>query len=105
VFQSRTPISSLNPRMSVRQISEEGCWSISEQRPAGSAKRGDIDAILKDVVGLSPIIKDSDPHEFPRGQRRVSSIARAHGAAAGLLVRDEADLGAGLRRQVRSSSC
>jgi microcin C transport system ATP-binding protein len=85
VFQD--PYSSLNPRMSVRQIIEEG---LHIHQPAMNEveRQLAVDAILRDV-GLSPDMKDRYPHEFSGGQRQRISIARAMVLQPKLVVLDE----------------
>lgn len=73
VFQD--PFSSLNPRMTIRQIIGEG---LGVHFPELSDAQLDdkIDEILHDV-GLSPDMKSRFAHEFSGGQRQRISIARA----------------------------
>lgn len=85
VFQD--PYSSLNPRMRVRQIIEEGMlvhWP--DKKPA--EREAEIDQILQEV-GLPLEVKDRYPHEFSGGQRQRISIARAMVLKPALVVLDE----------------
>jgi microcin C transport system ATP-binding protein len=85
VFQD--PYSSLNPRMRVRQIIEEGLFvHYPDKSPA--AREEEIEQILKEV-GLPPEAKDRYPHEFSGGQRQRISIARAMALKPSLVVLDE----------------
>ncbi len=73
VFQD--PISSLNPRLSVRQIVEEG---LIVNDIGGNARERDarVRGALADV-GLDPNTLNRFPHEFSGGQRQRIAIARA----------------------------
>jgi microcin C transport system ATP-binding protein len=85
VFQD--PFSSLNPRMTVRQIIEEGLLVHYPQKPLAERDQ-DIDTILADV-GLSAAMKERYPHEFSGGQRQRISIARAMVLRPRFVVLDE----------------
>ena len=85
VFQD--PYSSLNPRMRVRQIIEEGMLVHYPQKTEAE-REAEIDQILKEV-GLATEIKDRYPHEFSGGQRQRISIARAMVLKPSLVVLDE----------------
>ena len=73
VFQD--PFASLNPRLSVRQIIEEG---LVVNGIGGNSRERDqrIRRALADV-GLDPNTLNRFPHEFSGGQRQRIAIARA----------------------------
>ncbi|BBP04558.1 ABC transporter ATP-binding protein [Sulfuriferula plumbiphila] len=85
VFQD--PYSSLNPRMRVVEILEEGMMALGVE-PAAGARRKAL-ARLLDQVGLAQTALHRYPHEFSGGQRQRIAIARALAVRPRLIVCDE----------------
>jgi len=85
IFQD--PFGSLNPRMSVGEIIEEGLkvHRIEEDRK----QRENLIIDVLNQVGLENEVKDRYPHEFSGGQRQRIAIARAIVLKPKLVVLDE----------------
>ncbi len=85
IFQD--PFSSMNPRMTVANILEEGMSAQGIARGPGERPRR-VDALLEQV-GLPAAAKHRYPHEFSGGQRQRICIARTLAVKPRLIICDE----------------
>ena len=85
IFQD--PFASLNPRMRVFDVLEEGLLALRPELDAPTRRRN-LEALV-DQVGLRRDALDRYPHEFSGGQRQRIAIARALAVQPRLIVCDE----------------
>jgi peptide/nickel transport system ATP-binding protein len=85
IFQD--PFASLNPRMRVLDVLDEGLAALQPGLDTGERRRR-IDELV-DRVGLRRDALDRFPHEFSGGQRQRIAIARALAVQPRLIVCDE----------------
>jgi peptide/nickel transport system ATP-binding protein len=85
IFQD--PFASLNPRMRVFELLEEGLQALHPQMDAAARRKRIED--LSERVGLRRDALERFPHEFSGGQRQRIAIARALAVQPKLVVCDE----------------
>jgi peptide/nickel transport system ATP-binding protein len=85
IFQD--PFSSLNPRLRVAELLEEGVAALRPDIDAAGRRRRVAELVER--VGLRSSALDRYPHEFSGGQRQRIAIARALAVEPRLIVCDE----------------
>ncbi|GBE11264.1 oligopeptide transport ATP-binding protein OppD [bacterium BMS3Bbin12] len=86
IFQD--PFSSMNPRMMIGDIVEEGMVALGLVTDR-DARRARVEELLGQVGGLPARARERYPHEFSGGQRQRICIARALAVDPKLIVCDE----------------